>query len=225
MKKICFIELEGVLTHFGDYKPDQKRVLKFLDTLCRFLKKNKINIYIISGHHEPIAIQKKSVLKFPKYIPLENFLFVDEEYIKNKAEMDHTLHRQNLSKDPEFVDTFFKQIVIQKILKEKKLSAKDALLLSDDIWVDGYYTTRFSKVDFAILSENVVDRGKKINPISGLAYFSLDFDSVKCLLINFPVVDTSALDLYVFEEMKKVLVGQSFVDAVKRELIKKQVNN
>ncbi len=225
MKKICFIEMEGVLTPIGDYVPDEKKVKSFLTKICSFAKKNKIELFMISGHIESVAKNKHACLKVSKCLGADRFLCVDENYIKEKAEMDEKLHRDALSKNPEFVDTYFKQVMIQKILAEKKIQPKDALLLSDDVWVDGYYTMRFSKIDFAIFEDNVVDRGKKISKMQGLAYFNLDFASVKKLIEAFPSVDTSALDVYVFEEMKKVLVGDAFVKAVKNELMKKQMNN
>jgi len=75
------------------------------------------------------------------------------------------------------------------------------------------------------LQDNVCDRGKKIDPISGLAYFSLSIGSVKFLLSSFPVVDFSALDKYVYDEMKRVLVGSSFKDAVVKGLSKRSQLN
>ncbi len=217
--------MEGVLTPIEGYKPDEKKVKSFLTKLCAFAKKNKMELFMISGHHESVAKDKRACLKMSKCIGEDRFICVDEKYITDKPEMDEKIHRDALSKNPEFIDTYFKQVMIQKILSEKKIAPNDAVLLSDDVWVDGYYTMRFSKIDFAILEDNVMDRGKKINKLPGLAYFTLDFNSVKQLFENFPKTDNSALDAYVFEEMKKVLVGDSFAKAVRNELLKKQLNN
>lgn len=176
---------------------------------------------MISGYHNKIAHEKfdKSFLKtmFDK----KNFGCADEEYISQKTKDDETLHRQKLEADPEFNDSYFKQVFIQKILKEKNILPSDAVLLGDDIWVDGYYTTRFSKINFAIFEENVCDRGKSVERISGLAYFSLEFDSVKQLIESFPVVDLGPLDRYVFEIMKKALVGDNLGSIIKKGLDKK----
>jgi hypothetical protein len=119
------------------------------------------------------------------------------------------------------VDSYFKQVLIQEKLVELNLLQKDVLLLSDDVWVDGYYTTRFSNVDFAIFEGNICDRGKKVSRIQGLAYFNFDFSSVESLLRDFPVVDYSFLDRYVFNEMKKVLVGESVQDSIRKRLLRR----
>jgi hypothetical protein len=227
MKRLCFIEMEGVLSHFGSYVPDKKKVELFLKKLSVFCKKNKVELFLVSGHHESVASKKMLEHKFHAFFDEEHFLFVDENYISKKDEVDRKLHQDALEKDPHFVDTYFKQVMIQKILAEKKFSPKDALLLSDDLWVDGYYNIRFSKIDFAIFEGNILERGKPAKKIDGLAYFTLDFSSVKKLLENFPVVDNSFLDRFVFEEMKKVLVGESVQNAIRESAIRhmNQQNN
>lgn len=225
MKKVCFIELEGVLSSFGSYVPNERRLKNLLDDLIPYCKKKKVELFIISGHHETIAQKKLLEAELHTYFDKGHFLFVDEEYISSKAEVDQKLHRDGLEKDPHFIDSYFKQVAIQKILAQKKIPQKDALLFGDDLWVDGYYTMRFSKIDFALFEENLLDRGKQIQLVSGLAYFKLEFDSVKLLIEKFPKVDNSALDKYVFEAMKKVLIGDNFVEAVKRGLVKKTQNN
>ncbi|HNV01103.1 MAG TPA: hypothetical protein PKK60_01600 [archaeon] len=221
MKKIVFIEAEGVLLPYNNYNPNERRVKTFFEDLSNYCEKNKILLYVISGYHESVAHKKFEESFLKNVFNKNNFVCADEDYILQKAKDDETLHRQKLETDPEFNDSYFKQVFIQKILKEKNISASDALLLGDDIWVDGYYTTRFSKIDFAIFEENVSDRGKSVERISGLAYFSLEFDSVKQLIEIFPAVDLSPLDKYVFEIMKKALVGDNLGSIIKKGLDKK----
>jgi hypothetical protein len=206
MKRVCFLKFEGVLENYKNYLVDLKKAKAFTKELSEFCKKNKIDLYLISGLHEKVA--KKSFEKsFVKdYFNKKKFLFVTEDYISSKAETDEKLHRDNLEKDEFFVDSFFKQSIISKMIKEKELEKDSFILLCNDVWVDGYYTMRFSQIDFAIFENNVCDRDKKIEKISGLAYFNFDFDSVKKLLEDFPVVDYFHLDKYVFEVMKEVIM-------------------
>jgi hypothetical protein len=213
--------MEGVVLKSSTFTPDAVQVRDFLEKLTSFANNNGIELYLISGYHKNAAEKKFTDNKFGEYFDKKHFIFVDDEYISNKAEMDKKLHTDSLIKDPEFNDTYFKQVIIQRILKEKDLNERDALLLSDDIWVDGYYTTRFSKIDFALFELNLLDRGKPANRLSGLAYFNLDFDSVKTLLENFPKTSNIFLEKYVFEEMKKVLVGDDVKDSIKRNVLKK----
>jgi hypothetical protein len=225
MKKLCFVEMEGVLLPLHSYSPDEKKSASFVSSLSKYAKKNKIELYLISGYHERVAKEKFALGKLSKYFDEKHFIFVNEHYISKKSEDDAKLHKKNLEDNPNFVDSFFKQVVLSEIIAEKNILPSDVLLLCNDAWVDAYYTTRFSKVDFALLQDNVCDRGKKIDPISGLAYFSLSIGSVKFLLSSFPVVDFSALDKYVYDEMKRVLVGSSFKDAVVKGLSKRSQLN
>ncbi len=223
MKRLCFIEMEGVLSSIAHYKADEKKASVFLKELTKFCKSNKIELYLVSGYHEPVALEKFSENKFNEFFDKKHFLYVSEDYISKKADADKELHKKNLEKDKNFLDNYHKQVVILDLLKEKDLHPKDVLLLSDDIWVDGYYTNRFSKIDFAIFEGNVVDRGKVVERINGLAYFSLDFSSVKILLESFPTTNMAALDKYVFEIMKAALVGDNIKDIAKA-VISKRVN-
>jgi hypothetical protein len=215
--------MEGVLSSQGSYKADEKVVLKFLKELTKFCKSSKIELFLVSAHHESVAEGKFCENKFNEFFDKKHFLCVSDDYISKKADADKELHMKNLEKDKNFLDNYHKQVVILELLKERDLHPKDALLLSDDIWVDGYYTNRFSKIDFAIFEGNVVDRGKSIERINGLAYFSLDFSSVKILLDNFPPTSTVALDKYVFDIMKAALVGDNIKDIAKA-VISKRVN-
>ena len=224
MKKLLFLELEGVLTGYKDYAPNDAKVKEFVESLHNFCKENKIEVFLVSGHNETVAKQKMIEKKFHKFFDEKHFVFVDELYIESKTEDDKKLHRDNLAKDPSFNDSFFKQILIQRVLKEKDLNERDALLLCNDIWVDGYYTSRFSKIDFALFEENLTDRGKKVERINGLAYFTFDFGSVKQLLVNFPNVNLSSLDKYVFDLMNKFLVGDNVKNSIKQSILKKKIN-
>jgi hypothetical protein len=47
-----------------------------------------------------------------------------------------------------------------------------------------------------------------------LAYFNFDFETVKILLKNFPVIDFSSLDKFVFEIMKKVILKDTDFDEI-----------
>jgi hypothetical protein len=223
MKKLCFIEMEGVLSSKDKYISDSKKVSSFLTELTKFCKSNKVELYLVSAYHEPVAKNKFLENKFDKFFDEGHFLCVSEEYISSKPEADKKLHKDNLEKDKGYLDNYHKQVVIMNLLKEKDLHPKDALLLSDDVWVDGYYTNRFSKIDFAIFEENVVDRGNLIERISGLAYFNLDFATVKLLIENFPPTSDVALEKYVFDVMKKVLVGDKVKD-IARAAISKRLN-
>lgn len=206
MKKVCFIEFEGILDSSGDYKLNTQKTRTFLKKLTDFCSINKIELILISGFHHKIAEEKFSRSFVKSFFKKEKFFYVDDSYLNSKTEFDKKLHMENLKKDKEFTDSYFKQVLIQQFLFDNNIKPQDVILFCNDVWVDAYYTTRFSKVDFAIFEDNVLDRGKRIDRISGLAYFNLEFDSAKILIENFPTTDLSALDKFVFKKIQEALL-------------------
>ena len=222
MKKAVFIEMEGLLTPFNDYVPDSEKVNDFVKQLSSYCKDKKIALYLISGYHGEFAKQKFEESVLEKYFSKSQFIYVHDEYINDKADADRELHKQKLEKDPGFNDSYFKQVEIKKFLEKESLAKDELLLLSDDVWVDGFYTMKFSGVDFAICEENITERGNPTERIPGLAYFSLDFESVKVLIEDFPEVDTSLLEKFVFKKMSEVLMQDvDFSELAKKAADKK----
>ena len=222
MKKVCFIEMEGVLLSHNDYRVNERRAKSFVQDLSTLCREHKTELYLVTGFHESVAHQKFEHSFLKDFFDEKHFLHVNDAYIKGKSEPDEKIHRSSLEKDPEFNDSYFKQVVMQQVLAEKSFSPKEALLFADDLWVDGYYSMRFSKVDFALFEENLLDRGKRAERISGLAYFNLDFSSAKQLLENFPRVDHAGLDKFVFDSMKKAFLGDSAMSAIVNAVKEKQ---
>ena len=206
MKRVCFIEFGGILSSHMGYTVNVVHIKKFLTEMRNFCKNHGIEMILISGFHENVAKERfaKSIIR--DFFDKQHFFFVDDGYISSKQVEDAKLHRANLEKDKEFNDSYFKQVLIQQFMHDNSIKPNEILLLCNDLWVDAYYTSRFSKVDFAIFEDNVRERGNKADRISGLAYFNLNFNSVKLLLENFPQVDLTALDKFVFEKMKAVLI-------------------
>jgi hypothetical protein len=206
MKKVVFVKMEGVLISENNYCPDKDRVEKFVIDLFEYCKKNSIRLLLISGYHESVAKKKFSESFLKKYFSEEQFIYVHDDYVNKKEDTDRKLHLENLKKDSEFNDSYFKQVEIKNFLESNNLDKKDILLLANDLWVDGFYTIKFSGVDFAICKENIVERGNIASCINGLAYFNFDFDSLKILIEDFPIVDTTALQDFIFKKMSEVLM-------------------
>ncbi len=225
MKRVCFIEFDGILSSNKTYTLNLKRAKEFMKNLSEYCKKNSIELILVSGFHEKIAKQKLAKSFVKKYFDAQHFFYVDEKYLISKNDADEKMHRENLERDKEFNDSYFKQVLIQQFLHDNKIDPREVLLLCNDIWVDAYYTTRFSKVDFALFEENLCDRGKRTELISGLAYFNLDFSSVKLLLEKFPLQNLCALDKYVFETMKKALLNDVDLNALKKKAIERGQDN
>jgi len=222
MKRVCFIEFEGILDSNGNYKLNTQKARTFLKELTNFCNINKIELILISGFHHKVAEAKFNRSFLKSFFKKDKFFYVDDNYLNSKAEVDKALHVENLKKDKEFTDSYFKQVLIQQFLFDNKIKPEEVLLLCNDVWVDGYYTTRFSKVDFAVFEDNLLDRRNLIDRISGLAYFNLNFSSVKILLENFPNVDFGPLNKFVFKKIQEALLKDVDFSSVVKKVSEKQ---
>ena len=108
--------MEGILLYNKEYSPNAKRVSDFISKLSKFCKKEKVDLYLLSGFHEKVSKREFKKSGFGKYFDKEHFLFVDEKYISEKADVDEKIHRDALENDPGFVDSYFKQIAILNMI-------------------------------------------------------------------------------------------------------------
>jgi hypothetical protein len=222
MKKVVFVEMEGVLLPFAHYKPSEERAEKFASKLSEYCAENKIKLLLVSGYSYNVAERKFSQSFLKKYFNKENLICVDNKYLESKTPEDLEIYNSRIKQDEEAVDAYHKQHAILEFMKENNLVPSDIILFAEDVWLDGYYSTRFSKVDFAILEENVSEKGIPADRIQGLAYFSLDFPTARDLIKVFPKIDTSLLEKRVFDEIKKSLLGSdSFKTALAQAVQKK----
>jgi hypothetical protein len=205
MKRLCFLKFEGLLEDNANYFVDKKKASVFVRNLCDFCSKNNVEVFIVSGFHENVALEKFEESFLKDFFDKEHFVFVEDSHIFSKHETDKKLHEQNLEKDSFFVDSFFKQTFISRMLVEKNCSGNEALLFCNDVWVDGYYTMKFSKIDFVLFENNLLDRNNAVEKINGLKYFSFD-SNPKDFFENPLNLNYSFLDKYVFEKMKEVLL-------------------
>ena len=94
MKRVCFVELEGILTNLRGYAANEVKVKEFLKSLHSFCKENNIETFLVSGHHESIAKQKVMEKEFHKFFDKDHFAFVDDIYIESKVEEDKKQNSQ-----------------------------------------------------------------------------------------------------------------------------------
>ena len=211
MLRVCFIEMEGVLLE-NNSTPQKSE--EFVKQLTFFCKEKEIKLILLSGIHEKAAVEKFNSSFLKKYFSDEDFFYVDENYINSKSELDKKLYLKKLHEDSSFEDSFSKQVFMTDLLSKNSFSPKEALLLCNDVWVDAYYTTRFSKVNFALFMDNLKNRNNPADLISGLIYFTLNFSEVISILESFPLVDTTALEKLVFEEIKKSLIPPEAMSSI-----------
>ncbi len=219
-KKELFFAIE-CFTEKNDFSllEKEKNALEFLTQLA---KKNLINLYLISGAEKSKAIEyfKKSQLQ--NYFEEQNYFFVTNEYIDSKNEFDRQRHLESLNTNANYFDYYFKQVVLLEFLNNKQYKDEEMVLLGKDLLFDAFYTTRFSKIDFVLMKENLSMRGEKIQKeINGLNYFELSPESMsKVISWDFPAQNFTQLEKIVFDDISKSIIGNN----LKQNIIKQMQN-
>lgn len=207
-KKNIFITPEDILIK-GDINTeiDKGKTETIMNYLKGMQENDWINLFLVTGLHEKKAKKSLDESGLYDFFKKENCFYVTEDYIGGKEEIDKQRHLQSLEQDPFFVDEYFKQKILMDFFEKGTLNKKETVLIGHDIWFDGFYSMRFSKVDFVIIEKALSDRNRPMpEKIQGLNY--LDFtqaDLKKLILGKFPQADLRYLESYTFNILKEQL--------------------
>ncbi len=93
---------------------------------------------------------------------------------------------------------------------------ENSVLFGHDLCFDGFYTARFSKVDFVLVKEALSDRDNPIpEKINGLNYISItDADLKNVMLWTFPKADLRYLENYTFNKLKQELIPKENITTI-----------
>ena len=95
------------------------------------------------------------------------------------------MYLKKLEEDPQYKDEFLKQKIIEKFAKEHGISKDEMVLIGHDIWFDGFYTMKFSGIDFALLKESYSMMGQKFDTIiKDLTYINRTWADVMDLIMG-----------------------------------------
>lgn len=208
-KKCLIFGLEDVLIP-GKIEPDFKMkavfaILKNLKTLEK--KFPRFRFFAISGYSTDEAVKRIEQFGLKEFFPEGRLFTVNKAYLESKEEVDKTLYEQNIQKNPEFKDEYFKQVMIEEIAKKFNYEKEEMILIAHDIWTEGYYTKRYSRIDFAIIKSAQASNGeKKPEEIKKLVYINRAWGDVEKLIrADFPKPEYAFLEAFVLSKMKEKL--------------------
>jgi hypothetical protein len=224
-KKNIFFSFENVLLPDKDGYPP-KKTIEAMDFLLEFSNKNKIKMYLISGLSKEKAKERIDLLGLKKYFDNDSIFYANDDYINSKSEEDKIRHEQNLEKNPEFVDHYLKQHILLLLIKKGEIKKEDSILIGNDILFDGFYTTRFSGIDFVLVKDLLTNRGEPTNiKPNGINYISIspqDFE--KIIYGELPKQNIQELEKMVFDDLSKQLVGTQLKNTIKKNFLERQKN-
>jgi hypothetical protein len=222
-KNAIVFRMEGILVPYPSGQKLDNKSMPFLEKLKELQDNNLLALFLVTGYHKKTAVEKIKEFSLEKYFLPENTFFVTNDYIGQKQEFDHKLHKEKLEQNKDYVDGFFKQKVLQDLVKEKGISKEKILFVGKDIFMDAFYTHRFSGVDFVLVKELLSYKNEPLEEqIKGLNYVSLEFDSFKpALLGKLPEQDFKFLEAKIFNELKKKLLKDQ-LNQIKMKMVEKK---
>ncbi|HLC93139.1 MAG TPA: hypothetical protein VJH23_05535 [archaeon] len=208
-KRSIFFVPEDVLFS-GDVNKSVSR--EKVDLVLSFLKDLKsqglIELFLISGREKSRAESEIAATGLEKFFRKENIFMLTDSYIASKEETDRERYISNLQKDPFFVDEFFKQRVLMDLIASGGILREEAVLVGHDLWLDGFYTSRFSGVDFVLVREGFSERNVPSSEIPKWVH-CIDFtiDDFKSLIFGkIQKQDAKMLESYIFRKLSRELV-------------------
>ncbi len=210
---------------------DAAEHLKSLASALTFLKKlesdGKVTLYLVAGQEKEKAQEKIDALGLGKFFSPENLFFVTRGYIDSKQEIDRERHLSALEKDKDFTDEYFTQFTISGLVASGKVEREKAILIGSDIWFDGFYTSRFSGVDFVFVSQNLAERNVPVQEKpTWLNYISLSKEDMeKILAADLPKNDPHLLQKHIMDKLAAELLKETDFSKLAAKAAKKRFEN
>ena len=199
------VDLEAVFGILQNLKGLEERFARF-----RF--------FVVSGYSIAEGNKRLEQHGLKKFVQEDRVFFVNQEYLEGREEVDKKLYEKNIAQNPEFKDEYFKQKVIEDIAAKFDYAKEDMVLIGHDVWTEGYYTFRFSQIEFALIRSAHASLGeKKEDEIKNLTYINRTWeDIVKLIKGEFPKPDYALLQKFFLDKMGEKLFEGTKVGALKK---------
>jgi hypothetical protein len=155
MNKQLFFSLSDSLVSNKDFY----KYISILNNMFLFCKNNNIDLFIISEFKENYSNEILS--KFNLNVSLKkNIISVSKDYIDSLKDLDKEIKEKEFNENYKFCDKYFKVFYFNNIFKENK---KNLLFVCCDLLTEGYYSKKYSNIDFVILKQFISFNNKKID--------------------------------------------------------------
>jgi len=218
-KTSIFLLLQNVLVPGSILKSVPKETAKAMEFLQKLQKDGLVELFLIVGQLKEPGSKVLEKSSFARAFSEKNIFFVTQDYINSKEPFDKERHLASLEKDPGFIDEFFKQKVILDLIEKGRVKRESSVLIAHDMWLDGFYTSRFSKIDFVLLKESLSEKNVPVTEnIRWLNVISFtEKDLVNVILSKLPAPDLALLETRIFNRMnRELLSGTDFSGLVKK---------
>ena len=201
---------------------DLNEVKKILTNLEMLRKKSGLHVVVISGYSQKIGEQKLKQYGLEKFFAPEFIFFVSKDYLNSMEEVDRKRYEESIKKNPSYKDEFFKQFVIEKFSKEHNIPKELMVYVGHDIWLEGFYTRRFSGIDFALIRSAHSHIGqRKPEEVKNLVYINRTWNDIKKLLMHETLgAKYEHLDNYVQNTIKEKLFEGTKLEGLVKKTIK-----
>ncbi|MFH0954508.1 MAG: hypothetical protein V1777_00170 [Candidatus Micrarchaeota archaeon] len=211
LKKTCILfGFEDVLVPNGASGAfNEKPVLEILKNLSELEKKDpNFHFGLLTGLPKEKFDAKVAKTKLAGFFDSKKIFSVDQSYLDSKSKMDLDLYQKNVKANPEFKDEYFKQIAIDEVSERYSVPKEKMVYVGNDLLFAAFYTSRYSKIDVALIKDSVSLRGEKTeNTVSGLIYINRNWKDIQKLLLGkFSPVDYSELTKFIQKWLEQQLL-------------------
>lgn len=202
---------------------DMKEVKKILSNLQELSKKFNLHVAVVSGYSEKIGQAKLKEFGLENFFEPDFVFFVSKHYLDSMQEIDKKRYADAIKKNPNYKDEYFKQYIIQRFSRDHNIPKNEIVYVGHDIWLEGFYTRRFSQIDFALIKSAYSHIGEKANEqVHHLVYINRTWNDIKKLLMTDNLkAEYSNLDAYVDNVIKEKLFEGTKIEGLVKKTIKK----
>lgn len=206
-------------------KLDESKIVEVLENLSALSKAVPgFRFFVVSGYPKDLTQEKLTASKLNRFFLDSQVRFVSPEYLASKEPVDREIYEAELAKNPLFQDEYFKQKAIEQIAFECGVSPEKIIFIGHDLWFDAFYTQRFSKADFVLVSDSLSSLHKSLDrPMEGLNYIRMEWPDIKKVLLGeLPVQNLDPLRNYIQLQLSRELVSSEtmgkLIEARKKQL-------
>lgn len=216
-KKAVFFSMENILTpgplSQSDSIAPAKRLLEGLTDLAG----QGLEFHLLTGLLADDAASDIRRQGLDAFFDPSRIHWPDEAYLATKTDVEKRMNETRRENNPRFVDDYFKQVAIQKVLAERRFEPAHIVLVGHDLLTHGYYSTLFSQAPVVFVKSLFSFNDAPLERlVPGLAFSSLEPADLRPYLNGKKdASDPRVIKAVATERLRKELLGDSLQKAMR----------
>jgi len=183
--------------------------ISYLAKLSDYCRESKVNLWLITGLLEENGRKIVVANGLDKIFSQDKIIYLTKAYLEHLSEMDRSLREERCRADPDYCDDYFKVFFLNDLVDKGVISKEKTLFVGHDVWADGFYLRRYSKIDFLLLESTLSNNHKlHIDKVYGLHIIKPSLEIFQDYLSNEKKFDYSSLDRFAGNVLQQNILGK-----------------